>query len=131
MGVIMRHEFLTCNNPTSSEGAAQLDLPRDGGKLQLQAIFQVGPYPVKGSPLMSALIAPDRPPEPGTPPFPIYRFTVAEYEELARLGVLTEDSNVELLEGWIVPKMTKYPPHDNCIDLLNHLLTRLLPPKWF
>jgi Uma2 family endonuclease len=80
---------------------------------------------------MSSAIASDTPLEPGSPPFPIHRFTVAEYEELTRLGVLTEDSNVELLEGWIAPKMTKHPPHDNRIDLLNHLLTRLLPAGWF
>lgn len=72
------------------------------------------------------------PPEiPAIPPFPIHRFTVAEYDELTRLGILTEDSNVELLEGWIVPKMTKHPPHDNRIDVLLYLLLSLLPEGWF
>src|SRR5687767_14921881 len=65
------------------------------------------------------------------PLFPVHRFTVAEYEELGRLGIITEDDNVELLEGLIVPKMTKHPPHDSAIDLLNYILTRLLPPNWF
>ena len=83
-----------------------------------------------GTNFMSSILdSPDALREP--PPFPVYRFTVAEYEELTRLGVLTEDSNVELLEGWIVPKMTKHPPHDSRIDLHNHLLTRLLPDGWF
>jgi Uma2 family endonuclease len=64
------------------------------------------------------------------PPFPVYRFTVAEYEELMRIGFLDEDSNVELLEGCIVPKMPKYPPHDSRIDLLIHWLIRNLPDGW-
>ena len=38
---------------------------------------------------------------------------------------------MELLEGWIVLKMTKYPPHDGTIDLVVHLLHRLLPTGWF
>jgi Uma2 family endonuclease len=69
--------------------------------------------------------------EPGLPPYPIHRFTVAEYEELTRLGILNEDSNVELLKGWIVPKKPKDPPHDSRIDLLLYCLTRMLPTGWF
>jgi Uma2 family endonuclease len=65
------------------------------------------------------------------PPYPIHRFTVAEYEQISRLGILDEDSNVELLEGWIVPKMTKYPPHDGTIDLVQFLLMQMLPTGWF
>jgi Uma2 family endonuclease len=61
----------------------------------------------------------------------VRRFTVDEYEAIARAGILDEDSNVELLEGWIVPKMTKYPPHDSTIDRLAYLLIRLLPPGWY
>jgi Uma2 family endonuclease len=68
----------------------------------------------------------ERPP----PSYPVRRFSVAEYEALARAGVLDEDSNVELLEGWIVPKMTKYPPHDGTIDLVLFLISQLLPSGW-
>src|SRR5262245_34185472 len=65
------------------------------------------------------------------PPFPIHRFTVAEYWALYDAGLLTEDDKVELLDGWIVPKMTKHPPHDGTIDLVNELLRETLPPGWF
>lgn len=65
------------------------------------------------------------------PPLSMHRFTVEEYEELGRLGVLTEDDSVELLEGLIVRKMTKNPLHDATIDLLNSLLSRQLPAGWF
>jgi Uma2 family endonuclease len=59
------------------------------------------------------------------------RYTVAQYEELGQLGIITEDNSVELLEGWIVPKMTKHPAHDNTIDLIQYLLAPLLPAGWF
>jgi Uma2 family endonuclease len=67
----------------------------------------------------------------GVPSFPVRRFSVAEYERMAEIGLLTEDDSVELLEGWIVPKITKYPRHDTTIDILTQLLGRLLPPGWF
>ena len=59
------------------------------------------------------------------------RYTVAQYEELGQLGIITEDNSVELLEGWIVPKTTKHPAHDNTIDLVHYLLAQLLPAGWF
>lgn len=63
-------------------------------------------------------------------PFPVRRFTVAEYRQMAASGILAEDEPVELLEGWITPKMTKNPAHDACVDLTNELLSSLLPPSW-
>jgi Uma2 family endonuclease len=65
------------------------------------------------------------------PPYPIRRFTVREYDAMAQAGILQEDSNVELLEGWIVPKTTKRPPHDGTIDLVAYLVSRLLGAGWF
>lgn len=64
------------------------------------------------------------------PAFPIRRFTVAEYQRLGEAGILTEDDSVELLEGLIVPKMTKNPRHDATVDILVQLLLRLLPAAW-
>jgi len=40
------------------------------------------------------------------------RFTVPEYHRLIEIGVLTEDDNLELLEGYLVHKMSRNPPHD-------------------
>jgi len=76
----------------------------------------------------------DLPPTSGqfaVPPFPVRRFTVAEYQHLTEIGLLQEDDSVELLEGWIVKKMTKNPLHDSTVDLLMLLLGRLLPEGWF
>lgn len=58
------------------------------------------------------------------------RFTVAEYHRMIADGILTEDDNVELLDGYLVRKMSRNPPHDTALHLLNQLLAGLLPPGW-
>jgi Uma2 family endonuclease len=58
------------------------------------------------------------------------RFTVPEYHNLIRIGVLTEDDNLELIEGYLVHKMSRNPPHDGTILRLNNRLVRLLPGGW-
>src|SRR2546423_11609672 len=68
---------------------------------------------------------------PGNPPpFPVHRFTVDEYHRIIQAGVLTEDNPVELLEGWIVPKMPHNPPHDATIELVEESLQSKLPAGW-
>lgn len=64
------------------------------------------------------------------PPYPVWRFTVAEYHKLIQTGVLTEDDPVELLEGWIVPKMPRNPLHDATIGIVSELLRGLIPNGW-
>jgi len=65
------------------------------------------------------------------PPYPVRRFSVAEYFELVEQGFFAEREKCELLEGWIVPKMGKNPPHDNTIDILLGLLSEMLQGNWF
>ncbi|MBW3595989.1 MAG: Uma2 family endonuclease [Planctomycetes bacterium] len=64
------------------------------------------------------------------PPFPIRRFTVAEYHRLGETGILTEDDAVELLEGFIAPKMIRTPQHDAVVGLVEQALRKRLPPGW-
>ncbi len=64
---------------------------------------------------------------PWLPPF---RFTVRQYRRMAEGGILTEDHRVELLEGWIIPKMTHKPPHDASVDLTQHAVSERLPEGW-
>ena len=64
------------------------------------------------------------------PPFPVYRFTVDEYHRLGESGILAEDDRVELLEGWIVPKMNHNPRHDATVDQGDELISALLPSEW-
>jgi hypothetical protein len=66
----------------------------------------------------------------GFSPFPVWRFTVEEYHRLAESGVLEEDHAVELLEGWIVPKMIHNPPHDAAVELAQAAVSARLPQGW-
>jgi Uma2 family endonuclease len=58
------------------------------------------------------------------------RFTVGEYHRLTELGILTEDDNLELLEGYLVLKMPRNPPHDGTLHRVFKRLARALPAGW-
>jgi Uma2 family endonuclease len=64
------------------------------------------------------------------PPIAMKQWTVEEYHELIKLGMLTENDPYELIEGWLVRKMTKGPRHNSAVRMLNRLF-RKLPPPWF
>jgi Uma2 family endonuclease len=52
---------------------------------------------------------------------PIYRVTVDQYHEMINSGTLTSEDPVELLEGAMVFKMPKNPPHiysSKCVERL-------------
>jgi Uma2 family endonuclease len=55
------------------------------------------------------------------------RITVDEYHRIVESGALGEDPRVELLEGVIVQKMAKNPPHVIVQNLLQEILHALLP----
>jgi len=56
-----------------------------------------------------------------------HRITVEEYHRMAEAGVFGPEPRLELLEGVLIDKMTKNPPHILATDLLEELLHRLLP----
>jgi len=56
-----------------------------------------------------------------------HRITVEEYHRMIEAGTFGPELQVELLEGVIVDKMTKKPPHVLATDLLDELLHQLLP----
>lgn len=60
------------------------------------------------------------------PPFPVHRFSVDEYHRLCEVGLLDEGARVELLEGWVVPKVPHSPLHDATVHAIQKLLMRLL-----
>jgi Uma2 family endonuclease len=83
---------------------------------------------------MSVTTEPSAPPvtrDPAIPDVPIYRLTVEQYHAMAAAGILTEDDPVELLEGWLVQKMTKNPPHVVATGLVRRALEHLLPSGWY
>lgn len=65
------------------------------------------------------------------PAVPVRRFTVEEYHRMIAAGILKEDEPIELLEGLLVPKMTRNPPHDLAVGLLEDEIHRCLPTGWF
>ena len=58
-----------------------------------------------------------------------YRMTVEEYERIAAAGILA-DSRVELIDGYLVRKMTKKPRHVIVTERLRRLLEPMVPPGW-
>ncbi len=54
----------------------------------------------------------------------ITRYSVDDYEEMIRLGVLTENDRVELIRGEIVAKMAIGPKHAICVKRFNYLLVQ-------
>jgi Uma2 family endonuclease len=65
------------------------------------------------------------------PAEPIWRLSVAQYHAMIRNGILTEDDPVELLEGWLVPKMPKNPQHRAATRLTRLALDRIVPTGWY
>ena len=59
------------------------------------------------------------------PPENIARFSVSCYHEMIAGGIFGEDDRLELINGWIVDKMTINPQHANCVRTLNRLLGRI------
>ena len=64
------------------------------------------------------------------PSLPVRKFTVDEYHLMAKAGVFVDGDPFELLEGWIVPKMTRNPPHDVTIQIIDYALRDHLPTGW-
>ena len=68
--------------------------------------------------------------ETTVPTEPIWRLTVEQYHEMITDGILTDDDPVELLEGWLVLKMPKHPPHPVVTRLTQKALDRIVPLGW-
>lgn len=58
------------------------------------------------------------------------RFSVDEYHELIRLGVLKPEDRCELLRGYIINQMPRDPIHDAILEIVLALLAERLPPGW-
>jgi Uma2 family endonuclease len=60
----------------------------------------------------------------------IARFSVARYQKMIEVGILTPEDKVELLENYVVLKMPRNPPHDGTIDLVRAALPPSIPSGW-
>lgn len=65
------------------------------------------------------------------PAEPVWPLTVEMYHQMIEAGILTKDDRVELLEGVLVAKMPKNPPHSLATELIRPALEPLLPEGWF
>ena len=64
------------------------------------------------------------------PPLPVWRFTVDEYHEMIRTGILPSGAPIELLEGWLVRKLIKQPRHSFGSGGTYDALVAVIGPGW-
>ena len=60
---------------------------------------------------------------------PRLRWTLAEFDRLAELGILTEDDRIELIGGELVPMSPKGNRHENVKTKLLQRADRKLPEE--
>lgn len=65
------------------------------------------------------------------PAEPIWRLSVEQYHLMIQSGILTEDDAVELLEGWLITKMSKNRPHSLSTQLTREALAAVVPAGWY
>ena len=70
------------------------------------------------------------PPAPPALQVPLWRLSVDQYHEMVRHGILTEDHEVELLDGLLVAKMTKNTAHHVAKLLVQRALAKVIPEDW-
>ncbi|NKQ36920.1 MAG: Uma2 family endonuclease [Chloroflexi bacterium] len=64
-------------------------------------------------------------------PSRLWQISVARYHEMIEAGTLTENDRLELLEGFLVEKMTINPPHSFVTETISEMLARLFPDAFF
>jgi len=64
-------------------------------------------------------------------PDPIARLSVEQYHKMIQAGIFTDDNRVELLEGLLVQKMSKNPPHRVSTNLVSESLRNVVPTGWY
>ena len=65
------------------------------------------------------------------PPPCLWRCSVEQYHEMIRVGILDEDDRIELLDGWLVQKMTENPAHTSATEGAYEALARAVPAGWY
>ena len=60
----------------------------------------------------------------------IWRLSVDQYHAMIDADILTADDPVELLEGWLITKMSKKPRHSVTTQLVRDAIARVLSSSW-
>jgi len=66
----------------------------------------------------------------GIPNVPIWRMSVENYHQMIQAGILKDGDPLELLQGWLVPKMQKSPRHIYVASQLEQYIRPRLPVGW-
>jgi Uma2 family endonuclease len=83
---------------------------------------------------MSPTTSTTNPPVPGflaNATFHLSRLTVDQYHRMIQSGILPEGEPIELIEGYLVQKMSWGTPHDEALDSLDEFLLPLVPAGWY
>jgi hypothetical protein len=56
--------------------------------------------------------------------------SIEKYEAMVQSGVFTKRDRLELIEGFLVSKMTQHPPHASVCETSRDVLGRKLPTSW-
>jgi Uma2 family endonuclease len=65
------------------------------------------------------------------PSWPLYRMSIERYEAMVDSGVFTKHDRLHLINGLLVAKMTKNPPHVVACDLTRAAIDGLSLAGWF
>ena len=61
----------------------------------------------------------------------VWQLSVERYHQMVEAGIITDDDPVELLQGRLITKMSKKPPHRLSTRLLRKALEGLVPEGWY
>ncbi len=64
------------------------------------------------------------------PSTPVWRFSLDQYHAMIDCGILQSGDPVEFLDGVLVPKMTRNPPHRIALAHLRDLLQSMVGGDW-
>ena len=67
---------------------------------------------------------------PSPPTEPVFRLSVEQYHAMISAGVVADDNAVELLEGVLVLKLPKNPPHRYVVQTAKEPIRAMLPTGW-
>ena len=61
----------------------------------------------------------------------IWKLNIDKYHAMIAAGIIEEDAQLELLEGLLVLKMPKNPPHRISTKLIRAALEKIIPNGWY
>jgi Uma2 family endonuclease len=60
-----------------------------------------------------------------------FRISVVDYHEMISAGILDAEDRCELLDGYLVKKMSQNTPHSSFVSKLVRILNRFVNDKWW